>query len=261
MSRGEFADRVAFVTGAGTGIGRATAEALASRGAKVAFVTRSDGNRLEAEACLGAMGAEVLAIKGDVAVPGDVSAAVEQVRERFGRIDFVVANAATVGQGTNAVDTTLEEWHTLMSVNVSGVFHTIKYTLPLMLERGKGAVVIVGSDNSVMAWQQMFPYTATKHALVGMVRSMALDYGPHGIRTNMVCPTTTGTEMVREYVSRHPDVVDGWLAGVPMRRMAEKSEVAAAICHLLSDEASFTNGLLYPVDGGLTAGRFTPVQS
>ena len=125
-----------------------------------------------------------------------------------------------------------------------------------MLERGGGAIVIVGSDVSVIGCQSLLAYTASKHGLVGLTRSLALDHGPEGVRTNIVCPTSVSTEMMSNLAEAEPEIAQAWIDSVPQGRMATPEEVAAAICHLASDEASFTNGLIYTVDGGVTAGNF-----
>lgn len=253
---GRFDGKVAFVTGAGAGIGRATALHLAKQGAKVAFLTRSEGNCESTTEELRTLGAETLGLVADVSQPKEVERAVGQAVEQFGALDFLVANAGVIGNGGTILDTDLDDWRHVLDVNVTGVFLTIKAALPSMIAKGTGSIVIVGSDASVYGWQQLLAYTTSKHALVGMARSLALDHGPQGIRTNVVAPTAVATDMVMRYLETKPEVVADWVKGVPMGRMATPDEVAHAICHLVSHEAGFTNGAVYPVDGGLTAGTY-----
>ncbi len=252
-----FEGKIAFLTGAGAGIGRTTALHLASGGATVAFLTRSKGNCDAALEELEALGGPVLGVVGDVARPEDVERAVAQTVSEFGGLDIVVANAGITGDGGTVIDTDVEDWNRVIAVNLSGVFYTAKYAVPRLIEHGGGSIVIVGSDASVYGWQHLMAYTASKHALVGVARSLALDHGPQNIRTNLVCPSTVQTDLIRRYQEAHPEAVAAWVRAVPQGRMATPDEVAHVICHLASDEAGFTNGAIYTLDGGLSAGIFS----
>jgi NAD(P)-dependent dehydrogenase (short-subunit alcohol dehydrogenase family) len=251
-----FSGRVVFVTGAGAGIGRATALALAASGAAVSFLTRVESECRDTEEELQSMGVPVVAMTGDVSDPGNVEASVARTVGELGGLDAVVANAGIMIEPTSLSDARIDEWNAVLATNLSGAFFTAKYTFPPMLARGKGSIVIMGSDLSIYGWQGLFAYAASKHGLVGLTKSLALQYGPYGIRTNMVCPTIVRTPMLEAYEEKHPESVAAMVKSVPQGRMTTPEEVARVICHLLSDDAAFTNGLLYTVDGGLTAGIF-----
>jgi meso-butanediol dehydrogenase/(S,S)-butanediol dehydrogenase/diacetyl reductase len=251
------AGRIAFVTGAGAGIGKATALELARRGADVAFLTRTAQHATAVQGEIRSLGRRCVAAVGDVGQFDDIEAAIGQTLAELGGLDIMVANAGIDVVGT-VVDTTIDDWNRIVATNLTGVFFTLKSCVPPMLERGGGAIVIMGSDCSVWGTQNVAAYTATKHALVGLARSMAVDFGPSGIRTNIVCPTFVTTEMMQRMIEEDPAVSELWLSGIPLGRPATPLEVARVVCHLASEDGAFTNGLVYNLDGGATSGMFRP---
>jgi NAD(P)-dependent dehydrogenase (short-subunit alcohol dehydrogenase family) len=251
------AGHIAFVTGAGAGIGKTTAIELARRGADVAFLTRTPQHAQAVETEIRALDRRCMAAVGDVGRPDDIEAAIDRTLTELGGLDIMVANAGVDVVGT-VVDTTVDDWNRIVSTNLSGVFFTLKYCVPPMRDRGGGAVVIMGSDCSVWGTQNVAAYTTTKHALVGLTRSMAVDFGPSGIRTNIVCPTFVVTEMMERMLEQHPALAELWLSGIPLGRPATPLEVARVVCHLASEDGAFTNGLVYNLDGGATSGMFRP---
>jgi NAD(P)-dependent dehydrogenase (short-subunit alcohol dehydrogenase family) len=255
MRNEDYDGKVAFVTGAGSGIGRETALALARRGARVGFLTRTAAHAQSVSDEIRAVGGSPRAMTGDVGKAGDVSAAVTAIVAEFGGLDLVVANAGVDVSGT-ILDTTLEDWDRLVATNLTGVFLTAKFSVPAVVSRGGGAFVIVGSDASVQGSPGLAAYSAVKHGLVGLTRCMAIDHGPAGIRTTIVCPSVVMTPMMRNLAENDPETAAEWLSAIPLGRGAQPSEVAAVICHLGSDEASFTNGLVYNLDGGSSAGLY-----
>jgi meso-butanediol dehydrogenase / (S,S)-butanediol dehydrogenase / diacetyl reductase len=252
MSRRE----VAMVTGAGSGIGRATAARLASRGAVVALVDR-DERGLEATVTLIADGGgTALAVASDVTDLDQVRSAVERVVSEFGSLRTVVACAGIEVVGT-IPEMALEDWERVIAVNLTGVFHTARATIPRLVAAGGGAFVAVSSDAGVQGAAGFGAYCASKHGVIGLIRSLALDHGPQGVRCNVVCPGFVETPMAERIFAGHgAEERAAWERTVPLGRFARPEEVAASIAFLTSEEAAYANGLVYVLDGGATAGYF-----
>lgn len=258
-NKGQLHDSVAFVTGAGSGIGREVSLELSRRGALVGFLTRSPENANATAKLIRDDGGLCLPLVGDIRRPEDVERAIASTVSEFGRLNLVVANAGVDVRGT-IVDTPVEDLDLLISTNLTGVFLTAKYAVPHLIDGGGGSVIIIGSDSSVKGTQGLAAYSAVKHGLVGLTRCMALDHGPDGVRTNIVCPTIVQTPMLTKLQEDSPETARSWQSGIPMGRPAMPQEVASVICFLGSPEASFTNGLVYTLDGGSTSGRFTDTR-
>lgn len=243
----------AFVTGAGAGIGKATALELGRRGYAVALLDRDgDAAHVTAQEITDA-GGTAAPFVGDISREDDVARAVAGATEQFGGLEVAAACAGVEVYG-KIVEMDMAEWDKAMSINLTGSMYTARHALRPMLERGKGAFVAIASDAGVQAAVDWAPYNVAKHGVVGLVRSLAVDYGPRGVRSNVVCPAIIETPMVDRIFGDGHDDRDAWASKIPLGRFGQASEVANVICHLLSDEASFTNGLVYNVDGGETAG-------
>jgi meso-butanediol dehydrogenase / (S,S)-butanediol dehydrogenase / diacetyl reductase len=248
---------VALVTGAGSGIGRATAIELAGRGYTVALLDRDEHGIAETEALITTVGGQVEQLSCDVTDASRVVAVLAAFTDRYDRLDAVAACAGIEVLGDIL---TLEEtdWRRALDVNATGVFNIAKHSMPYLLDGG-GAFVAVASDAGVAGAQGYSAYAASKHAVVGLIRCMALDFGPRGVRSNVVCPAFVETPMADRIFAASPsEDHDFYQAIVPLGRFAMAREVAQVIAHLVSAEASYTNGLVYNVDGGSTAGYYRP---
>ena len=245
-------DRVAIVSGGGTGIGAATARLFAREGAKVVVT----GRRPEP---LEAVAAEVggRAVGGDTADPGHVTEAVSVAREAFGGLDVVVANAG-IGFGGATGDVDDERWERTFDVNVTGAFRLVRAALPSLLERGKGTIVLVSSVSALASGTEGVAYQASKAALLGLTRSLAVDYGPRGIRANALLPGWVVTEMgdrameslIGETATSIEDAYGVVTRHTPLRRAATADEMAACCLFLASNESSYVTGTTLVADGG-----------
>jgi NAD(P)-dependent dehydrogenase (short-subunit alcohol dehydrogenase family) len=244
--------RVALVTGAASGIGRAIAGAFVQAGARVALV--------DVDAAIGTAATQAIAREGGCAVfiPADVSrsvdcrGAVDRVVEAFGRLDVVVNNAGIIRRA-DVVELPEEEWDRVMAVNVKSVFLLSKFAVPVMTRGGGGAIVNVSSGWGLVGGPRAVSYCASKGAVVLLTRAMAIDHGPAGIRVNCVCPGDTSTNMLRTEALQLGEPLDQFLAGSakrPLGRIGRPEEIAQAVLYLASDAASFVTGATLVVDGG-----------
>jgi NAD(P)-dependent dehydrogenase (short-subunit alcohol dehydrogenase family) len=245
--------RIAFVTGAGTGIGRATCVRLAEAGATVVATSRTLAHARETCAELRrASGREGHAFALDVADRASVDEVVEEIARRFGRIDVVVANAGfTLTHAPSLPETTDEEWEEVFRVNVFGVFAACRAALRHMHDGG--AIVTVGSINSFVAWENDGAYTASKGAVLQFTRALALDVASRGIRVNSVCPGGIDTPLTQAFLDRAKDpaaLAAEYAAVAPLNRMGQPEEIANCILFLASQEASFVTGAALIADGG-----------
>jgi NAD(P)-dependent dehydrogenase (short-subunit alcohol dehydrogenase family) len=248
----DFSGKVAIVTGGATGIGEATARKLAASGATVVIfdIDRDAGQR--SAAVIVTRGAICDFFPCDISVSAEVSQAVDAVVTKYGSIDILVSNAGIQLYG-DAVTTTEEDWDRLMGVNLKGCFLISKFVVPHLLKRS-GAIVIVGSVQSMTAISNSVSYVASKHGLLGLTRAMALDYAQKGIRVNCVCPGAIDTPMLRwaAGLSGDPEqVIETCNRMHPVGRIGKAEEVADAIVYLASPMASFITGAALLVDGGM----------
>ncbi len=248
-----FTDQVVLITGGGTGLGRACALRLAQEGAHLA-VAGPDVENLESVAKeISSIGRRALPLELDVTVDVDVPAAVERVLSQLGRLDGAVNNAGVSPPSMLTGEYDQEIWDRTIDVNLRGTFLCLKAELGHMSRVGAGAVVNVGSFASYsVPIPGVSPYAASKHAIAGLTKAAARDYADLGIRVNAICPGHMRTTMVTNFFGDNPDVEESIKQRIPMRRIAEPSEVAGAVAFLLSSDASFITGTLLTADGGLS---------
>jgi len=247
--------RVAIVTGAASGIGLATARRLARDGIRVALVDRRDP--AAAVAAIAAEGGDAWASVADVADPDQVGRAVEAAAARAGRVDALV-NAAGIGSPRSVPvdEATLEEWHALCAVNLTGTLLCCRAVIPIMRRAGGGVIVNVASELGLVGAPGSAMYGATKGAVVQLTRALAVDHAAQGIRVNCVCPGPVDTPLLRGTVERAPDPAAKMRAEVAstlLGRLGRPEEIAGVIRFLLSDDASFMVGAIVVADGGVTA--------
>jgi NAD(P)-dependent dehydrogenase (short-subunit alcohol dehydrogenase family) len=247
--------RVAIVTGGSRGIGRAIVRLFVEHGASVAFCGRDEAAGRAAEAELG--GERAAFSRADVSSEADVTAFVASCAERFGPPTILVNNAG-VNANFDATEMTEAEWDKFFGVDLKAAWLGAKHVLPHMRSTGGGSIVNVSSLHGFVTLEGFFPYAAAKSGLLGLTRSLALDYGPHGIRVNAVAPGFVRTRLVQESIDRAEDTAEAerrMVAGVALGRIGRPEEVAAAVRFLASDEAAYITGTSLLVDGGLTARR------
>jgi NAD(P)-dependent dehydrogenase (short-subunit alcohol dehydrogenase family) len=256
---GKLTDRVAIVTGATSGIGKATAILFAHEGAKVVITGRRRDRGEEVVSEFRALGGACKFIQADHTNPKACSRVVERTLAEFGRIDILFNNAGIVTSGT-AETVTEEDWHSTLAINVTAIWRMSRLVIPIMREQGGGVIVNNGSDWAVVGARDALPYAASKGAVAQMTKSMALDHAHENIRVNAVCPGDTFVErwLDKGYfeesdpVTREQALAES-AAYIPLKRFADPKEIAKAVLFLASDDSSFVTGHLLLVDGGNTA--------
>ena len=245
--------KVAIVTGAGTGIGRAAALAFAREGARVLVAGLEPERLAETVELVRAAGGEALASHTDVADPAQAAAMVGAALAAWGRLDCAFNNAGIEGDTAPLADCTLENWQRVIAVNLTGTFLCLRAEIPAMLRGGGGAVVNCASVAGLVGFGGIPAYTASKHGVVGLTKAAALDYATSGVRVNAVCPGVIQTAMVDRFTGGSPEAVAAMTAMQPVGRLGRPEEVAALAVWLCSDAASFVTGEAIAVDGGFVA--------
>ncbi|MGE0602048.1 MAG: SDR family NAD(P)-dependent oxidoreductase [Dehalococcoidia bacterium] len=253
-----FEGKVALITGAAGGIGLATAKRFAEEGANVVAVDLSMNDLQVVVGLVESAGATCLPIAADVSKSSDVERYAKAAKDRFGGVDAFFNNAGIEGWVGPTLQYPEDMFDKVIAVNLKGVFLGIKYVVPLLLERGGGAIVNTASVAGLSGTPGIFAYGASKHAVVGMTKSAALEFGPRGIRTNAVCPSPIETRMMRALErGMNPDEPEAahqqMATNNPMGRYGEPEEVAAFVAFLCSPDASYLNGGIFPIDGGRMA--------
>ncbi len=245
--------KVALVTGGSSGIGRASALIFAREGAKVVVADMNTEGGEETVRQIRAAGGEALFVPADVSKAAEVEALVRRTVEAYGRLDCAHNNAGIEGKMATTVEDTEENWERVLKINLMGVWLCMKYEIPQMLQQGGGAIVNTASDAGLLGVPRMGAYVASKHGVVGLTKSAALEYAKAGIRINAVCPGVIETPMLERVSGQRPGLVERMVAGEPIGRAGKPEEIAEAAVWLCSDAASFVTGVAMPVDGGIFA--------
>jgi len=252
------ADTVALVTGAGSGIGQATAIHFAQEGAQVIVADRNVEGAARTVAQITAAGGDAWAVEVDVAQEDAVARMADAALQHYGRVDVLVNNAA-LAQGDNLLQIDLPTWELNLQVTLRSVFLCSKAVLPQMIERHAGAIVNIASVNGLAAYGEE-AYSAAKAGVINLTKNMAMTYGPSGIRTNCICPGTIRTPVWDPYLEHNPEHLNQLARWYPLGRVGEPIDIARAALFLASQDASWITGTTLVVDGGLTAGNYRMAQ-
>lgn len=248
-----FEGKVALITGGSSGIGRSTAVAFAREGAKVVVASRREDEGQETVRLIKEAGSEGFFVKTDVSRTDEVMAMVEKTVVAYGRLDCAFNNAGTDGHYAPLAEQSEENFDRVIGVNVKGVWLCMKHEIEHMLQNGGGAIVNTASIFGQVGFPSASIYAASKHAVLGLIKSAALEYAKSGIRINAVNPGDIQTDMVERGLANMPGGKEGYEASRVMGRLGQGDEIASAVLFLCSDQASFTTGQSLTVDGGYTA--------
>jgi len=255
------ANKVALITGAGTGIGRATALVLAPEGAKVVAQDLNTDTAQETAQLIKKAGGEAIFVGGDVASSADAAAMVKKAIDTYGRLD-VLFNNAGIWRGGTILDVGEDDWDRTMAVNVKGIYLVSKYAVRQMMRQESGSIINAASVAALRGSPMSAAYHASKGAVLLLTKCMAVDFGRYGIRVNCICPGIIDTQMADQFLTyrslgdddRKQALLETYEERHPVGRFGEPEEVAKIVLFLASDEASFVTGAAWPVDGGLSAG-------
>jgi NAD(P)-dependent dehydrogenase (short-subunit alcohol dehydrogenase family) len=250
---GLVAGKVALVTGASSGIGRATALVFAREGAKVVIADVTVEGGEETVVQVKKAGGEAVFVNTDVSKAVEVEALVAKAVATYGRLDCAYNNAGIAGKAKTVVEDTEDNWDRILAINLKGVWLCMKYEIAHMLKQGGGAIVNTASGAGLIGVRRGGAYVASKHGVVGLTKTAALEYAKAGIRVNCVCPGPIDTPMLQGIGGNNQVVIERMVAAQPGGRLGQPAEIAEAAVWLCSDAASFVTGLPMPVDGGYTA--------
>src|SRR5262245_33885854 len=245
--------KVAVITGSNSGIGRATAIALAEQNIKLSIGARRAKEGEETVRLIKENGGDAIFVKTDVSNADNVRLLIENTVNTYGRLDYAFNNAGVEELMTPFLDQTTDKFDQIININVRGVWLSMKYEIPEMIKGGSGAIVNNASGLGVIAVPQLPIYTASKHAVLGLTKSVALEYAKSGIRINAIAPGGVETDMEKRVIGSNRQLVETFVSMHPIGRIADPKEIANAVVWLLSDKASFVIGHTLLVDGGVVS--------
>ncbi|MEM7347594.1 MAG: SDR family oxidoreductase [Chloroflexota bacterium] len=249
-----FEGRVALVTGGASGIGRESALAFAKAGATVVVSDINEIGGAETVQMIRSMSGQAKFIRANIVNQDEVAALIKETVDTYERLDFALNNAGVEGVRARTVDYPEDAWHQVIDINLNGVWYCMKHEIPQMMAQGQGVIVNLASIAGLVGSPGLSAYAASKHAVVGLTKTAALEYVRKGVRINAVCPGYTDTPMVQRMKSADPAYAERLTNAIPARRWGKPEEIAAAVMYLCSDEAGFITGHTMVLDGGIVAG-------
>jgi len=251
METSKFEQRVALVTGGSFGIGKATALAFAKNGAKVVIADWIENP--ETLDSIKKLGGDAIFVKCDVSNEKNVKALLKKTISTYGRLDYAFNNAGIEGKSASIHECSEENWDKTININLKGIWLCMKNEIPEMLKQGKGVIVNCSSVAGLVGYQGLPAYVASKHGVIGLTKTAALEYANLGIRVNAVCPGVIQTPMIDRLTGKKKELIEQFTALEPMKRFGRAEEIANTVIWLCSEEASFVTGVAMPVDGGFVA--------
>lgn len=244
--------KVAIITGAGSGLGQSTALRLAQEGINITVVDVNEEAGNETVKLVKEIGVEAIFVKADVSKVEDVKNYVNQTIEKFGTIDYFFNNAGISGSGQYFLETSPEDMEQIVGINLLGALYGIRFVAEVMLKNGGGSIVNTASSAGVIGQDTVVTYSATKHGIVGMTKSLVAEYAKDGLRVNAIAPGPTETPMVKNYFAANPQMKANAENGIPQKRLGTPEEVAELVAFLLTSKAQYINGEVISIDGGFT---------
>lgn len=244
--------KVAIITGAGSGLGQATALRLAKEGINITVVDVNEAAGNETVKLVKEIGVEAIFVKADVSKVEDVKNYVNQTVEKFGAIDYFFNNAGISGSGQYFLETSPEDMEQIVGINLLGALYGVRFVAEVMIKNGGGSIVNTASSAGVIGQDTVVTYSATKHGIVGMTKSLVAEYARDGLRVNAIAPGPTETPMVKNYFEANPQMKANAENGIPQKRLGTPEEVAELVAFLLTSKAQYINGEVISIDGGFT---------
>ncbi|MGE7662880.1 SDR family NAD(P)-dependent oxidoreductase [Peribacillus sp. NPDC097197] len=245
-------NKVAIITGAGSGLGQATAVRMAEEGVNIVVVDVNEKGGNETVEMVKKLGVDSFFIKTDVSKAEEVKNYVDQTVEKYGQIDYFFNNAGISGSGKYFLDTDVEEIEKIVQINLMGALYGVRYVAEVMLKNGSGSIVNTASSAGVIGQDSVVTYSATKHAIAGLTKSMVAEYAKEGLRVNAIAPGPTETPMVKAFYEANPAMKENATKGIPQKRLGTPEEVAELVTFLLTSKAEYINGEVIRIDGGFT---------